>query len=238
MIFNLVIGTAGGAPFPAPGTALADCTWAEIAAVSNAGKAREYFALGDQINVDIGGTAYAFEIIGFDHDDKADGSGKAGITFYMVDMLNDAYSMNASSTNAGGWKDCALRSTLQTSIYEQLPKEVRNVITPVTKYSSDGNGSLSLTATSDTLWLACVEEIQDDANDIQYVAGEGTVYARFDGADASERVKNYKGSTYDWWMRSPSLFYEGTWWCIMASYGVYTSAGATGSYGVSFGFCV
>ena len=55
-------------------------TWSEIEAIGAAGKARETFALGatkkDHMK---NGYDAEWKIIGFDHDDLADGSGKAPI---------------------------------------------------------------------------------------------------------------------------------------------------------------
>ena len=56
---------------------LANNTWAQISEASIAGVASELWKLGDEKD----GCA----IIGFNHDDLADGSGKAGITFVCND---------------------------------------------------------------------------------------------------------------------------------------------------------
>ena len=59
--------------------------------ISENGLVSDYFNIGDTKNVTIGSATYVVEIVGFSHDDKADGSGKAGLTFGLKDCLNTAY---------------------------------------------------------------------------------------------------------------------------------------------------
>lgn len=55
------------------------------------------------------------QIIGYNHDDKSDGSSKAGITFQMKNCLATTYLMNSTRTNAGGYV-LPLTTTLETSV--------------------------------------------------------------------------------------------------------------------------
>ena len=50
------------------------------------------------------GQTLEYRIIGIDHDDLADGSGKAGLTFEVTNTVLGAQRMNATGTNAGGWE--------------------------------------------------------------------------------------------------------------------------------------
>lgn len=43
-----------------------------------------------------------YRIVGINHDDLADGSGKAGLTFEVTNTVLGAQRMNATGTNAGG----------------------------------------------------------------------------------------------------------------------------------------
>ena len=100
MIFNLVPkSAAGGLPEKA---ALSAMSWEDISAVSQAGLAVEYWSVGDATSVSIGGTAYDVVIVGFAHDDLADDTGKAGITFGLKQCLSASYKMNSAMSNAGG----------------------------------------------------------------------------------------------------------------------------------------
>ena len=54
----------------------------------------------------INGTEYQIDIIGKGHDDYADGSGKAPLTFQLHDCYGELKNMNSSNTNVGGWTNC------------------------------------------------------------------------------------------------------------------------------------
>ena len=224
-----------GVSLPPAGTPLDNFTWAQIDYISENGLVSDYFNIGDTKNVTIGIATYVVEIVGFSHDDKADGSGKAGLTFGLKDCLNTAYQMNSSNTNAGGWGSCALRATLRGDIWNQLPSDLRGVIKEVTKKASAGNSSSTISSYTDTLFLFAEKEIFGSTS--FSVNGEGTQYARF--TTSNTRIKKLNGSATFWWLRSP---YSGNTdrFCIVGSDGAASYGGsiASSSYGVAFGFCV
>lgn len=232
------LGMAGawvkiGISVPPAGTPLNDLTWAQIDYVSENGLMSDYFNIGDTKNVTIGSATYVVEIVGFSHDDKADGSGKAGLTFGLKDCLNTAYQMNNSNTNAGGWGSCALRATLRGDIWNQLPSDLRGVIKEVTKKASAGNSSSTISSYTDTLFLFAEKEIFGST---QYsVNGEGTQYARF--TTSNTRIKKLNGSAAFWWLRSPRSG-NTDYFCSVDSLGAANVIGAGASRGVAFGFCV
>lgn len=60
------------------------------------------------------GQTLAYRIVGINHDDLADGSGKAGLTFEATNDAMGRQRMNAEFTNAGGWEKSELRGRLDT----------------------------------------------------------------------------------------------------------------------------
>lgn len=218
---------------PFAGTPLNDFTWEQIDYVSENGLVSDYFNIGDTKNVTIGSATYVVEIVGFSHDDRADGSGKAGLTFGLKDCLNTAYQMNSSDTNDGGWGSCALRATLRGDIWNQLPSDLRGVIKEVTKKTSAGNLSSTINSISDTLFLFAEKEIFGST---QYsVNGEGTQYARFTASNT--RIKKRNGSATSWWLRSPRSS-NSYYFCAVDTSGAAYNNSAGISYGVCFGFCI
>lgn len=122
--------------FPPIGTALNDMTWEQIRAISDAGKAADYFNLGDTktitINGKVGNTTFsnlsidAF-IIGFNHNSAREGANRihfkiGKIGGKQIALLDSNYGssgssasyfqMNASNTNTGGWNNSSMRKTL------------------------------------------------------------------------------------------------------------------------------
>ena len=122
--------------FPPIGTALNDMTWEQIRAISDAGKAADYFNLGDTktitINGKVGNTTFsnlsidAF-IIGFNHNSAREGANRihfkigkiSGVHIALCDSnysnsgSSDSYfQMNLGNTNSGGWNGSSMRKTL------------------------------------------------------------------------------------------------------------------------------
>ena len=222
-----------GVSLPSVGTPLNDFTWAQIDYISKNGLMSDYFNIGDTKNVTIGSATYVVEIVGFSHDDRADGSGKVGLTFGLNDCLNTDYQMNSSNTNSGGWENCAFRTTLRGNIWNQLPSDLRDVIKEVTKKTSAGGASGIINNIGDTLFLFAEKEIL--GRKTYSVDGEGTQYARFTTSDT--RIKKLNGSATHWWLRSPYSS-ASTNFCAVDTSGAATYGNAYGRNGVCFGFCI
>lgn len=226
-----VIGIVYVYPFTI-GDNLNDTDWADIDICGRLGMAQQFFKVGDSKTVNIGGTNYEVQIIGFNHDDKVSG-GKAAYSFQLVDCLNQTQQMNTSNTNTGSWNGSAMRGRMST-YKSQLPAALRNVIKTVKKKSGTGGGSSSGTQqTNDDLFL--LSEIEIFGTTTYSVAGEGTQYEWYKAGNT--KVKKVNGSANYWWERSP---YSGNtyYFCGVDSNGGANNYTASGSYGVSFGFCV
>lgn len=226
-----VIGIVYVYPFTI-GDNLNDTDWADIDICGRLGMAQQFFKVGDSKTVNIGGTNYEVQIIGFNHDDKVSG-GKAAYSFQLVDCLNQTQQMNTSNTNTGGWNGSAMRGRMST-YKSQLPATLRNVIKTVKKKSGTGGGSSSGTQqTNDDLFL--LSEIEIFGTTTYSVAGEGTQYEWYKAGNS--RIKKVNGSASTWWERSP---FSGNTsdFCNVGSSGGAIYDGAGYSRGVSFGFCV
>ncbi|MCQ2794824.1 MAG: DUF6273 domain-containing protein [Bacilli bacterium] len=75
-------------------------SWDEIAEISATGRADEFFKVGDTKAVTLKGQSFAHtvRIIDFNHDDLADGSGKAGITFEFANVITKDDKTNVYTT--------------------------------------------------------------------------------------------------------------------------------------------
>lgn len=226
-----VIGIVYVYPFTI-GDNLNDTDWADIDICGRLGMAQQFFKVGDSKTVNIGGTNYEVQIIGFNHDDKVSG-GKAAYSFQLVDCLNQTQQMNTSNTNTGSWNGSAMRGRMST-YKSQLPAALRNVIKTVKKKSGTGGGSSSGTQqTNDDLFL--LSEIEIFGTTTYSVAGEGTQYEWYKAGNT--KVKKVNGSASYWWERSPRSGSTGAF-CYVNSYGTANYYNASNGIGVSFGFCV
>ena len=134
------------------GIKFATASWAKISEICEAGEAEQYFKLGDKKAFTVSGDSktYYAVIIGFNHDDKADGSGKAGITCRFGTTVTPGYTA-AADTN-GRWSSVKVRTTYYgVTLWGKIESELRSVIKQVTKrtYSKAANG---YETTNDYLW--------------------------------------------------------------------------------------
>lgn len=104
----------------------ANGSWADIAEISENGQASTIFAVGDEKIININGVDVTFVIAGFNHDDLADGSGKAGISIVTknvppikVNVTNTLYRYQSTVVDKVFW--------------DYLPEDLQNVIKPIAK---------------------------------------------------------------------------------------------------------
>ena len=218
-------------------------SWETISAACKDGSYKTVYQVGDTKDITLStGETITVAIMGFDHDDLSDGSGKAPITLGMTELLATKYPMNSTDTNAGGWDESEMRTSTMATLLTQLPSDLQAVIETVNKKATAGGKSTSITTSSDKLWLLAEVEV-DGTTEAGYV-DEGEQYEYWktvkDGTVSADRIKylsNGSGSADNWWMRSPTVngsnaFWYGRW------DGIIYSGFPGNSNGVCFGFCV
>ena len=210
----------------------ADNTWEQIIAACQKKIIPTTWKVGDQKAMTIGGTDYLIDIIGINHDDYADGTGKAPFTFQLHDCYGETKNMNSSNTNIGGWTSCAMRSEHLPAILSKMPTEVQNGIREVNKLTSAGNKSSTINTTADKLFL--LSEVEIFGSTSWSVAGEGTQYDYYKAGNS--KIKKRNGSEITWEERSPHAN-NSTYFCMVRSNGYAYSDLASHAYGVAFGFC-
>ena len=217
-------------------TTLAENSWAQIAAVSAAGNAENYWKVGDEIDIVVNGETLTLQIYGFNHDNLT-GGGKAGITFGMKNLMGDVRQMNASNTNAGSFTGSAMYDWLTNTLFPALPEDLRGLIKAVDKKTSAGQQSTTIKTESMKLFLFSAIETGLRTTTAVY-KDEGETYPIF--TDNASRIK-YQANGAEaadwWWERSPHTGYSANF-CYVSSSGNagYVSASALG--GVCFGFCI
>ena len=215
----------------------ANNTWARIIEACQAGQVPSAWAVGDSKTMTINGTEYQIDIIGKEHDDYADGSGKAPLTLQLHDCYGTAYAMAQYDTNYGGWKNSVMRQTHLPAILALMPTEVQNGIRAVNKLTEirSENGILT---TADKLFLLCEEEIFGTLDSLNSYAehGEGTQYAYYEAGNSKSKQRN--GAAAIWWERSPTKSsYSLDNFCNVSTTGYSGSAKANVEQSVSFAFC-
>ena len=155
------------------------------------------------------GKTLQYRIIGINHDDLADGTGKAGLTF-LTTSTTISSRMNATETNAGGWEKSELRTKMNSGeIWNLMPSDFQSKVKAVRKHTNNVGGTdknAAVTATSDKLFLLSYSEIVPTsywASRYPWTSSEGTQYEAFKG----KVTNNYSGNDclkigYYWWERS------------------------------------
>ena len=172
-------------------------SWAAIIKACQEKQVPDTWKVGDSCDMTINKKTYAIDIIGKNHDDYADGSGKAPLTFQMHTTYATQYKMNGAEYNNCGWKNCLVRtSNAFPKLKQVMPAEVVAALKAVTKKTTAGGASSSIDTTSDTLFL--LSEIEVQGTRTHSYAGEGTQYAYY--KTAANRKKNRA-----WYLRSPRI---------------------------------
>lgn len=247
-------------PIPVNGVLLENASWSLIDFYSSTGLASLVFSVGDEKTIELTtGEEITLVILGFNHDDLSDRSGRAGITFGMKNLLATTYKMNSSNTNSGGWNSSYMRTQTMATLLSQLPADLRNVIKQVNKKATAGSQSTTITTSVDKLFLFALAELASKTglenstdtsikNNAATYEQEGTQYEYFKNTvgDADickacpalvKKLSNGGGSVFRWWLRSPILGDSTYFWCVRSS-GDVRNYYASNSNGVSFGFCV
>ena len=227
----------------------ANSSWEQISEVCESGEAANVFAVGDQRTIiTTDEQTYTLEIVGINHDDLADGTGKAGISIITKNVSDEYFSFNnsvkyyngSSSYSSGGWGISDIRTYCNDTIFATLPNELQAVIKSVKKlsdYGYQGNNS-ELRETADKVWLPSLEEVGLYPQSGYTATGQGTAYAYF--TNATTRKKKCNSDTYNYQNYRTRTCIKPT------SHSVYhvdfngSRASATGG-GImrcSFGFCI
>mgnify|MGYP004573098153 CR=1 FL=1 len=231
---TLVGGTGYDITFaPSYDPVFANKTWEQIIETCRNNVVPDTWKVADQKPMTINGVDYQIDIIGKNHDDYSDGSGKAPLTFQLHDCYGEAKNMNSSTTTGASWTNCDMRSTHLPAILALMPTEVQNGIREVNKLTSAGSQSATINTTADKLFL--LSEIEIFGGISYSKSGEGTQYDYYHNA-GNRTVKKLNGRADYWWERSP--YGNGfTEFCNVTTYGVADYNSASYSFGVAFGFC-
>lgn len=170
-------------------TSFGGTSWAVIQAVTKAGRATSYWAVGNYKTFTLknnsiagGSTAYAWHatIMGFDHNATYEGTNTIHLRFTPINQWsaynvgtttststapgNGTIYMNTTNTNQGGWNDSYMRNTLCTTFYStNIPNDLKAALGPCTKYTDNSglakNTADAVTATTDYIFLPSEFEI-------------------------------------------------------------------------------
>lgn len=185
-------------------------TWDMVFKCIDDGIYASVYKVGDMVPLDLGSEGVVqMQIAGINVDDKADGSGKAPITWISKDLMKNTRRMNPALVDngdgtyqegtggIGGWEKSELRSVLNNDIKALIPQKVSSRIVTVSKTheACDASGSNVTQTTADKLWIPSVGEVR----------GQNSLYYPLFQNKDSNRIKRIEYSygirAWDWWLR-------------------------------------
>lgn len=158
---------------------LEQCTPNEIVSAIQSGKAQNAWDIGDLtapiiLNGKIGDALtldnlqIRAKLIGFNHNSELESGGQNSAHFILETLIDTNYNFasangtkyfqhnTTTATNLGGWAESNLRKNICVDIFNELPEDWKNIISPCTKYTFN---SENVTATVDKIFLLSEYEV-------------------------------------------------------------------------------
>ena len=174
-------------------------SWSDIFAAEQDGTYSTKYSIGDTKEIDLGEKGkHLMEIVAFDTDDLADGTGKAKIT-WMLRHSSDLLKTTAeNSASYYKWETSTYRQYLRNTILPLFPSDVSSGIKEVTKvtrsFTSASSSANIASTTTDTIWAPSGNELKGTVTNEKDVG----VYYSTAFPDDNSRIKTriYNGNRY------------------------------------------
>lgn len=167
----------------------ADASWDYIAQVSESGRASQAFALGDTKPFKLTTTSgmefdVEAQIVGFNHDDLADGTGKAGISIIIPTPFYYSLFPDVSIFNNSNYYNyiSQISPVLNDTVYGGIPEEIRTHIKTVTKTACNAySGGWQYGTVNDKVWIPAATEVATKTSNSSHswANKDGTLYEYF-----------------------------------------------------------
>lgn len=179
------------------------------------------------------------EIVGHNHDDLADGSGKAALTWVCKDLSDYMIRFNNTNTNLGGWENSEARTICNGVLYDSFPEKLQAAISEVNKLSDGGIDNKTLVTTVDKVFILSYDELAISANKYS-LSGQGEAYSSTFTEDKETRKKYLSDGTTAGYITRSSYLNDnspGMIWRVTNVGGTYSDL-AFNKFNICFGFCI
>lgn len=222
-------------------------TLAEFYGIIQAKRGKDFFRLGDEIKIVPNTNAFAdtsivLQVADFNHFRKANSQEFAHVVFLMKGAMNAGRGMNSTNTNAGGWDATSMRTYLNTTVFNALPRQWKAMIAQVQTMASIGETKDTIKTSIDRLFLASQAEVGFNVSDVPYknevdAEAEHVTFPIFTNNNSRIRkTYNGGGSAVYWWLRSAWASYS-TYFAVVYANGSSNGNTATSANSIVFGFC-
>ena len=173
----------------------ADASWEYINQISESGKASEVFALGDTRTETINGVDATIQIIGFNHDEKSDGTGNAGITVWVRNSNNLFSGTYIRNTSESALYTEQPFYTAMVTLLDSFDVQLKSVIKEVNKRHTSGSDMYQL-----KIWSPSERELTNGGYNYS-----DKLYNYFITNSAVDKAKRTLG--FDYWLRTSGTRY-------------------------------
>lgn len=216
-------------------------TWEIIDRASRKGIASDLWNIGDEIDITPSGTfneTVTLQIWDFNHFDKSDGSGKAGIVFGLKNLMSVKGKMNSEDTSFGGWSSSYMKNTVMQQIFNSMSEDLQSVIKLVNTQAN--NSPYGAQDSQDKVFLPGLVECGLSISSDEYNDGNQIQFPIFtDNTSRIKKLSNGVGNVEPWWLRSTFTTGAGSYYfTIVNTSGAWTREYASYDKGVCFCFNV
>ena len=203
------------------------------------------------------------KLIGLNHNANFESDGKPSAHFILdmtiagnaITLIDTNYNRASASgveyfqhnvelpSNENGWANSNLRNKICTDIFNALPEEWQNIISPCTKYTDNTGGGVdeprSVSSTTDKIFLLAEYEVfgkQAYSNSAEQNYQEQYDYFKNGNSRVHNSHKNLDSPCH-WWLRSPQSS-NSTSYCRVNSAGVCNTYNARYSQGITPAFMI
>ena len=236
--FNAVERDALGENIPDPVSFTSD-SWTTIQKAVQTGNTSKY-NVGDTKEVDLGSLGkHMVRISNMSACESETSETACGFVVEFADVITKQQ-FNSTNTNIGGWKESAMRTYVNETIYNALPTDLQNIVSSTKVISSHGSTSGETNfETQDKLYLLNSQEIWG-SNDYDTSVGVSRQLDYYKNLGVtmennSKATKQYLESNVHWWLRS-SYIKNADYFLIVGSDGLWHGDNASSQDGVSPAF--
>ena len=201
----------------APSKVLNNNSWDTIRKVVLAGKAADYWSVGDTKSITSkSGKTYTIRLVDLQDGryEYSDGSGSSKAVFEFVECYNlngrTGWSMNSTDTNDGGWENSKMRKEIMPTILADLPDDMVAAMSQVKVLSGIGGKTTTVASSSNNILFLPAEIELGYISPYHSIGVTESPLGHFDYYSDSINSRRLRikyivdsSNTGSWWQRSP-----------------------------------
>ena len=155
------------------------------------------------------------------------------LEFTEIPLANARFATTAKNNN--GWPALTIYSTLNTTLYNAFPDELKDLVIDTKTVSGHGNADNNNFVSNDKLYLLSLREVFGDAASSQDTAFDFTRQLDYYMNNGS-KLKSYNSLVKQWWLRTPNATNSTDYYVVDASGNPVSTRASVNAIGASPAF--